>query len=72
MVNLLPTPLTFLSFLNSFITIVLVLNQNESTKDSKTLQNSTIRANPLENFTWVCLGIQLVLLLLKLKITQSY
>jgi hypothetical protein len=71
MVNLLTTPLTFFSFLNSFLTIILVLNQNESTKDSKALQNSTTRANPLENLTWICLGIQLVLLLVKLKITQS-
>ena len=71
MVNLLTTPLTFFSFLNSFITIVLVLNQNETTKDSKNLQNSTIRSNPLENFTWICLGIQLLLLLIKLKIVQD-
>ena len=71
MVTLFTTPLTFFSFLNSFLTIILVLNQNESTKDSKTLQNSTPRANPLENFTWICLGIQLVLLLIKVKLTQS-
>jgi preprotein translocase subunit SecG len=65
------TPLTVFSFVNSFLTIVLVLNQNDSTKDSKTVQTSTSPSNPLENFTWVCLFIQFLLLLLKLKITET-
>jgi len=71
MVDLLITPLTFFSFVNSFLTIVLVLNQNESTKDSKTVQNSRTPSNPLENFTWICLLLQLTLLLIKLKITEN-
>ena len=70
MVDLFITPLTFFSFVNSFFTIILVLNQNETTKDSKTVQNSTTPSNPLENFTWICLLIQFLLLLIKLKITE--
>jgi len=71
MVDLFITPLTFLSFANSFLTIVLVLNQNESTKDSKTNQNSVTPSNPLENFTWGCLILQFILLLIKLKTTEN-
>jgi hypothetical protein len=63
-------PLTFLLLLNSFITITLVLNQNDSAKDSAIVQNSTNISNPLEKFTWICLVIQLSLLLIKTKITD--
>ena len=66
----LASPLTFLILLNSFFTITLVLNQNDSAKDSASVQNSTSISNPLEKFTWICLIIQLVLLLIKTKITD--
>jgi hypothetical protein len=66
----LASPLTFLILLNSFFTITLVLNQNDSAKDSASVQNSSSISNPLEKFTWICLIIQLILLLLKTKITD--
>ncbi len=53
--------------LNSLLTIGLILNQNESTKDSSTTQNSTSITNPFESLTWICLFIQLILLLVKFK-----
>ena len=68
MVDLFITPLTFLSFANSFLTIVLVLNQNDSTKDSKTNQNSVTPSNPLENFTWICIFTSTSKFLIKKKI----
>ena len=64
-------PLNLILFINSLLTIGLILNQNESTKDSATTQNSSSISNPFEIATWFCLGIQLFLLLLKLKITDS-
>jgi preprotein translocase subunit SecG len=66
----LASPLTFFLLLNSFCTITLVLNQNDSAKDSTSVQNSTSISNPLEKFTWICLIIQLILLLIKTKITD--
>ena len=66
----LTNPLIFLLLVNSFITITLVLNQNDSAKDSASAQNSSSLSNPLEKFTWICLFIQLILLLLKTKITD--
>jgi heme/copper-type cytochrome/quinol oxidase subunit 2 len=66
----LTNPLTFLLLLNSFITILLIFNQNDSAKDSTSSQNSTSSTNPLEIFTWICLIIQLILLLIKTKITD--
>ena len=63
-------PLTFLLLVNSFITITLVLNQNDSAKDSASVQSSTSLSNPLEKFTWICFTLQLILLLLKTKITD--
>jgi preprotein translocase subunit SecG len=63
-------PLTFLLLVNSIITITLVLNQNDSAKDSTSVQNSAFVSNPLEKFTWICLFFQLILLLLKTKITD--
>ena len=66
----LTSPFTFLLLLNSFITIILVLNQNDSAKDSASVQSSNGITNPLEKFTWICLFIQLILLLLKTKVTD--
>lgn len=64
------TPLTFILLTNSLITIGLILNQNESVKDSMNSQNSSSSTNPLELFTWICLVIQLALLLIKIKIVE--
>ena len=64
-------PLTLILFINSLLTIGLILNQNESTKDSATTQNASSISNPFETATWVCLSVQLILLLFKLKVTDS-
>jgi hypothetical protein len=63
----LSSSLNFLLIGNSFITILLIFNQNESKKDAITNRNVTSSSNPLEKITWVCLCIQLLLLLLKTK-----
>ena len=55
---------------NSFLTVVFILNQNESNKDLTTNSNSSSVVNPLEKFTWGCLFLQLILFLLKTKITD--
>lgn len=62
--------LTFLLVGNSLLSITLICNQNDSIKNSTSVQNSTNASNPLENLTWVCLIIQFILLLLKIKITD--
>ena len=64
-------PLTLILIGNSIVLIGLILNQNETTKDSLTKQTSKSSSNPLEKVTWACLTIQLILLLLKTKITDS-
>ena len=56
--------------INSMLLIGLILNQNESAKDSSTTQNSTSITNPFESLTWICLFIQLVLLLLQFKFNE--
>ena len=68
----LTNPLTFLLVINSFITIILIFNQNDSSKDLLSVQNSSAATatNPLEKFTWICLVIQLTLLLIKTKVTD--
>lgn len=65
------TPLTVLLLLNSLFCIGLVLNQNESKKDSSTNQSERSNSNPLEKITSICLILQLILLIIKLKITDS-
>jgi len=62
---------TLILLVNSVFLIGLILNQNETTKDSLTKQTSKSSSNPLEKITWACLIIQLILLLLKTKITDS-
>jgi preprotein translocase subunit SecG len=62
------SPFILLLLINSIITIILILNQNESTKDFTSSQNSNTSANPLENITWVCLIIQLILVLIQTKL----
>jgi hypothetical protein len=64
------SPLTFLLVSNSLFSIGLVFNQNESSKDAINTQASSSSSNPLETITWICLFFQLVLLLLKIKITE--
>lgn len=58
--------------INSILIIGLILNQNESAKD--TLNNSrntdTKASNPLENFTWVSLCLEFSLFLLQSKETS--
>lgn len=56
--------------LNSLLTIGLILNQNESAKDSSITQNSSSITNPFESLTWICLVIQLILLLLNFKFNE--
>ena len=63
-------PLNMFLALNSLLTIGLLLNQNESAKDSSITQNSSSITNPFESLTWVCLFIQLILLLLKFKFNE--
>jgi hypothetical protein len=55
---------------NSFVTIVFILNQNESNKDLTTNSNSSSVVNPLEKFTWGCLFLQLILFLVKTKTNE--
>jgi preprotein translocase subunit SecG len=68
----LTNPLILLLVINSIITILLIFNQNDSSKDLLNVQNSSASAptNPFEKFTWICLVIQLSLLLIKTKITD--
>ena len=63
--------LTPLLFFNSLLTIGLVLNQNETKKDTiKTATISSSNSNPLETITWVCLFSQFFLLLIQAKIVE--
>ena len=62
--------LSIILFINSFLAIFFILNQNESSKELTANSNSNSASNPLENFTWGCLFIQLVLLLVKTKTTD--
>jgi hypothetical protein len=59
-----------LFFGNGIVTIGLILNQNDSTKEAITSRNSTSPSNPLEKFTWGCVLLQLILLLLQTKVTD--
>ena len=63
-------PLNIILTVNSIITIGLILNQNESAKDSLTTQNSSSVSNPFESVTWICLFIQLIILLIKSKVVE--
>ena len=62
---------TLILLINSIFLIGLILNQNESTKDSSSNQTSRSSLNPLEKFTWIGLIIQLILLLIQIKITDT-
>jgi hypothetical protein len=65
------SPFNLILLLNSIITISIILNQNENTKDSASKQNQSSSTNPLELITWSCVTFQLVLLLIKVKINNS-
>lgn len=62
--------LNLILLVNSLVAIFFILNQNESSKELTANSNSSSASNPLENFTWGCLFIQLVLLLIKTKTTD--
>ncbi len=55
---------------NSIFLIILILNQNDNTKDSLTTQNSTSSKNPLEIATWISFAFQLTIWLVKIKTTD--
>lgn len=65
------SPFLGILILNSTLTIGLILNQNESIKDSANSQSSSSSPNPLENLTWFCLIFQVILFLLKIKGNDS-
>lgn len=65
------SPFNLILLVNSILTIGLILNQNESTKDSVNKQNQSSLTNPFEKLTWICVTFQLVLLLIKVKINNS-
>jgi hypothetical protein len=65
------SPLNFILLINSILIIGLILNQNESTKDSVNKQTQNSSVNPFEKVTWIALIIQLLLLLIKVKINNS-
>ena len=65
------SPLNLLLLINSFLSVGLILNQNESKRDAATSQTQSSVSNPLETITWICLSLQLILLLIKLKVTDS-
>lgn len=62
--------LTIILLINSFVTIGLILNQNESTKDTISRSTNIEISNPLENLTWCCILLEFILLLIKTKITE--
>jgi len=63
----LTSSLPVLLIINSIVIISLILNQNDSTKDSITSSTASSSINPLERFTWGTLILQLSLLLIKIK-----
>ena len=62
--------LNILLMVNSVLTILFVLNQNENNKELTTNTNSSSIVNPLEKFTWGCLFLQFIFLLIKTKTTD--
>jgi len=59
-------PLTIILLINSIFLILLIINQNE-TKDLGSIQNNSTTTNPLELFTWISFFIQILLLILRIK-----
>ena len=62
--------LTFILAINSLVLIGLILNQNDTSKESINNQNSSSSTNPFENLTWIIGIFQLSLLLIKIKIVD--
>ena len=62
--------LTIILVINSVIAVGLILNQNESAKDAASNATNTEISNPLQNITWFCVFLELILLLVKTKITD--
>jgi|APCry1669189534_1035231.scaffolds.fasta_scaffold491732_1 hypothetical protein len=62
-------PITIILIINSILLISLTLTQNENIKDSGNTQNSSV-TSPFEIVTWFSLFLQLILLLIKQKITD--
>jgi len=62
--------LTVILAINSLVLIGLILNQNDTSKESINNQNSSSSTNPFENLTWIVGIFQLSLLLIKVKITD--
>jgi preprotein translocase subunit SecG len=59
--------------INSLLIIVLILNQNESTKDAvsnSTGVNSSEISNPLQTLTWISISLEFLLFLIKSKINE--
>ena len=63
---------TIILLINSFITVGLILNQNESPKDAASNINTanSEMSNPLQNITWGCVTLEFILLLIKTKIND--
>jgi uncharacterized protein with PQ loop repeat len=63
--------LTLFLLINSIFVTVLILNQNESSKDSANKEATNSSFSPFEKFTWISVVFQLILLLMKIKISDS-
>jgi len=63
--------LMILLVLNSLFLIGLILNQNDSSKDSLKSQSfsASLLDNPLENITWLSLFVEFFCFCVKLKTT---
>jgi len=64
------TPFFILITLNSFLSIGLIFNQNENTKETTNNQTSSSLSNPFEKITFVCLFLEFILLLFQTKLTN--
>lgn len=61
-------PFSFFLVGNSFLILGLILNQNDTTKDST--KNPSSNLSPFEKITWIGLFLQFFLLLMQTKITD--
>lgn len=64
------TPFFIFITLNSFLSICLIFNQNENTKDTTNSQTSSSLSNPFEKITFFCLFLEFTLLLFQTKLTN--
>ena len=64
------SPLNILLAVNSLLTIGLILKSSKIFSIFDHFQNSSSITNPFESLTWVCLFIQLILLLVKFKFNE--